>query len=184
METKTNELFSWLKAIIVAALIAIIVRTFLFSPIIVDGPSMEPSLYNGDQMIVNKIIYKMKDPERFDIVIFHASEQKDYIKRIIGLPGEHIKVVDNQLYVNDEVVDEPFFDGYSTNKYVTNDFTLEMLLGNYEVIPDNHVLVLGDNRNNSTDSRSHSLGLVNMDEIVGKASFIYWPFNRIQLMTE
>lgn len=182
MKKKTNELYDWLKAIIIAALIALAVRTFLFSPIIVDGPSMQPTLYDRDQMIVNKFIYKFKDPERFDIIIFHASEQKDFIKRVIGLPGEHVKVIDNVLYVNNEKVDEPFLEGSLADGFYTNDFTLEMLPGNYETIPEGYILVLGDNRNNSTDSRS--IGLIDMNEIVGKATVIYWPFNRIQLMAE
>lgn len=182
MEKRTNELYDWLKAIIIAALIALAVRTFLFSPIIVDGPSMQPTLYDRDQMIVNKFIYKFKQPNRFDIVIFHASEEKDFIKRVIGLPGEHIKVIDNELYVNNEIVDEPFLADHLRDNFYTNDFTLEMLPGNYETIPDGYVLVLGDNRSNSTDSRA--IGLIDMKEIVGKASVIYWPFNRIQLMAE
>lgn len=182
MNNRTKELYDWLKAIIIAALIALLVRTFLFSPIIVDGPSMQPTLYDRDQMIVNKFIYKFKDPERFDIVIFHASEYKDFIKRIIGLPGEHIKMIDNELYVNDELVEEPFLDDYISDGFRTNDFTLEMLPGNYEKIPDGKVLVLGDNRGNSTDSRS--IGLIDMKEIVGKATVIYWPFNRMQIMAE
>src|SRR5690625_1527911 len=119
MNNRTNELYDWLKAIIIAALIALAVRTFLFSPIIVDGPSMQPTLYDRDQMIVNKFIYKFKEPERFDIVIFHASEQKDFIKRVIGLPGEHIKVIDNDLYVNNEKVDEPFLEEYLKDGFYT-----------------------------------------------------------------
>lgn len=182
MEKRTNEMYDWLKAIIIAAIIALAVRTFLFSPIIVDGPSMQPTLYDRDQMIVNKFIYKFKEPERFDIIIFHASEQKDFIKRVIGLPGEHIKVIDNVLYVNNKKVDEPFLEGYISDQIYTNDFTLEMLPGNYETIPEGYVLVLGDNRSNSTDSRA--IGLIDMKEIVGKATVIYWPFNRIQLMAE
>jgi len=182
MNNRTKELYDWLKAIIIAALIALFVRTFLFSPIIVDGPSMQPTLYDRDQMIVNKFIYKFKEPERFDIVIFHASKYKDFIKRIIGLPGEHIKVIDNQLYVDGELVEEPFLDGYSSEGFRTNDFTLEMLPGNYEKIPEGKVLVLGDNRSNSTDSRS--IGLIDINDIVGKATVIYWPLNRMQIMAE
>src|SRR5699024_7601971 len=168
MAKQRNEAFDWLKAIIIASLIALAVRTFLFSPIIVDGPSMQPTLYDRDQMIVNKVVYKFKEPERFDIVIFHASEQKDFIKRAIGLPGEHIKVIDNVLYVNGEEVNEPFLDEIPSDIFYTADFTIEMLPGNHDTIPEGYVLVLGDNRSNSTDSRS--LGLIEMKEIVGKAS--------------
>jgi|SRR5690625_1888940 len=181
---RAKEVFDWIKIFVIAIVIAVLVRMFLFSPIIVDGPSMQPTLYDRDQMLVNKFIYMFKEPERFDIVIFHASDEKDFIKRVIGLPGEHVKIVDNDLYINGELVEQRFLDkGEETSviyPIITTDFTLETLPGNYEVIPDNHVLVLGDNGSNSTDSRS--LGLIEMDQIVGKTNFIYWPFDRIQIV--
>src|SRR5699024_2638722 len=101
MEKKRNELFDWIKAIIIALIIAFLIRGFVVSPIIVDGPSMQPTLYDRDQMIVNKFTYHFSEPEEFDIVVFHATEEKDYIKRVIGLPGEHVEVKNNQLYIND-----------------------------------------------------------------------------------
>lgn len=186
MAKEKNEWFDWLKALLLALGLAFIVRTFLFSPIVVDGPSMLPTLHDRDQMIVNKLIYKIDEPERFDIVVFHASAQKDFIKRVIGLPGEHVAVKDEVLYINGSPVKEPFLEEQKENKKtyqtITNDFTLEELPGGYEVIPEDHVLVLGDNRGNSTDSRM--LGVISMDEIVGKASIVYWPFDRIQIVGE
>lgn len=176
---KTSVWFDWLKAFVIALILALIIRYFFFSPIVVDGPSMQPTLYDRDQMIVNKFIYKIKDPDRFDIVIFHASEDKDFIKRVIGLPGEHVMYKNNVLYINGEEVKEPFLEGYNV---VTNDFTLEMLPGGHEVIPEGYVLVLGDNRSNSTDSRS--LGLVRIDQIVGKTNLVYWPLKRIHIVKD
>src|SRR5699024_9113302 len=156
-DKKSNEWMDWIKIIVAALLIALIVRKFFFSPIIVDGPSMQPTLHDQDKMIVNKFIYYIKEPERFDIVIFHANNEKDFIKRVIGLPGEHIKVENNILYVNGEEVEESFLnmveDEDVNYPIITSDFTLENLNGNYDTIPENHVLVLGDNRKNSTDSR-------------------------------
>ncbi len=108
---RTSDWFDWLKAFVIALILALIIRSFFFSPIIVDGPSMQPTLYDRDQMIVNKFIYHFKDPERFDIVIFHASEDKDFIKRVIGLPGEHVMVKDNVLYIDGEEVEQPFLEG-------------------------------------------------------------------------
>lgn len=178
MEKKRNELFDWIKAIIIALIIAFLIRGFVVSPIIVDGPSMQPTLYDRDQMIVNKFTYHFNEPERFDIVVFHATEEKDYIKRVIGLPGEHVEVKNNQLYINDIKTNEYFLN--NNEDIETIDFTLESLPGNYDVIPDNKVLVLGDNRGNSTDSRM--IGLVDIDEIVGKTSLVYWPFQRIQFV--
>lgn len=182
----TNNWYDWIKAFVIALLLALIVRKFFFSPIIVDGPSMQPTLYDRDQMIVNKFIYNFKKPERFDIVIFHASEEKDFIKRVIGLPGEHVAIQDNKLYINGEEVDQPFLRHNETTPIIypiiTNDFSLEMLPGNYEVIPEGYVLVLGDNRSNSTDSRS--IGLISMDQIVGKTNLVYWPFERMHFVKE
>src|SRR5690625_3283189 len=107
-EKKSNEWLDWIKIIVVALVIALIVRKFFFSPIIVDGPSMQPTLHDQDKMIVNKFIYYLKDPERFDIVIFHANNEKDFIKRVIGLPGEHVQVENNILYINGEEVQQTF----------------------------------------------------------------------------
>lgn len=187
-EREPNEWFDWIKIIVVALLLALIVRKFFFSPIIVDGPSMQPTLYDQDKMIVNKFIYYMKEPERFDIVIFHANEEKDFIKRVIGLPGEHVKVEDNILYIDGEEVEQPFLEKDQDSEVIypiiTNDFTLEQLSDHYDVIPEGHVLVLGDNRTNSTDSRSASLGLVSMKQIVGKTSFVFWPLERLHVVKE
>mgnify|MGYP001467971563 FL=1 len=177
-----NEWLEWTKAILFAVGLVLIVRMFLFAPIIVDGPSMQPTLYDRDQMIVNKFSYYFKEPERFDIVVFHASSQKDFIKRVIGLPGEHVAVIDNVLHINGEPMEEPFLpeEDETSLQSRQNDFTLEELPGNYDVIPEGYVLVLGDNRSNSTDSRM--IGLIPIDQIVGKASLIYWPLDRIQFV--
>ena len=188
-DKKSNEWMDWIKIIVAALLIALIVRKFFFSPIIVDGPSMQPTLHDQDKMIVNKFVYYMKEPERFDIVIFHANNEKDFIKRVIGLPGEHIKVEDNVLYVDNKEVPQSFLNIAEeeediTYPIITNDFTLENLKGNYDVIPENYFLVLGDNRKNSTDSRSSSVGLVHKDQIVGKTNFIYWPLERIHVVNK
>jgi len=179
-----SEWFSWLKALIVALILVMIIRIFLFSPIIVDGPSMSPTLHNRDQMIVNKLSYRMNDPKRFDIIVFHAAQGKDYIKRIVGLPGEHVMINNNQLYIDGEKVEQPFMEDVLNDEttVIRDDLRLEHLPGSYEVIPEDYYLVLGDNRNNSTDSRS--IGLIARDKIIGKASIIYWPINRIQTIKE
>ncbi|MDY0405901.1 signal peptidase I [Virgibacillus sp. 179-BFC.A HS] len=107
---KKNEWLDWIKAIVIAFIIAFVVRKFLFTPIIVDGPSMMPTLHDRDQMIVNKFLYRFETPERFDVVVFHATQKKDFIKRVIGLPGEHVAVKDNILYINGKKVEEPFLE--------------------------------------------------------------------------
>lgn len=184
-----SELFDWIKAFIIALVAIFIIRTFLFSPIIVDGPSMLPTLHDRDQMIVDKITYRFKQPERFDIVIFHATSEKDYVKRVIGLPGEHVAVRDDTLYINDEEIDEEYLSETKSllaeDETLTDDFSLEEITSyQYKKIPEGYVLVLGDNRDDSTDSRSSSLGLVSVDEIIGKARLIYWPLKRIQIVKE
>lgn len=185
-EQKNREWLNIVKIVIFALIFALLVRTFLFSPIIVDGPSMQPTLYTKDQMIVNKFTYRFKEPERFDIVVFHASEQKDFIKRVIGLPGEHVMVQDDVLYIDGEPVDQPFLEDSDEHSSLfpvkTADFRLEDLKGNYEKIPEGYIFVLGDNRHNSTDSRHDDLGLVPLDEVVGKTNVIYWPPSRMQIV--
>ena len=92
MTKKKNELWEWIKALIIAVLLATVIRTFLFAPIVVDGSSMMPTLHNQDRMIVSKFSYKIGEPKRFDIIVFHAPEGKDYIKRVIGLAGRYPRV--------------------------------------------------------------------------------------------
>lgn len=183
MASRKSDLLDWLKALVIAFVLVFLVKTFLFSPIIVDGPSMQPTLHDRDQMIVNKLLYRFKEPDRFDIVVFHATSQKDFIKRVIGLPNEHVMVLNGELYINGEQVEEPFLTSDNENlPIVTYDFRLEDLPGGHKVIPEGYVLVLGDNRPNSTDSRT--IGLIPIDEIVGKANLIYWPINRIQYLSK
>lgn len=181
MAKSRSEWFEWTKALLIAFAIVFITRTFLFSPIIVDGPSMQPTLYDRDRMIVNKFIYRFQEPKRFDIVVFHASKQKDFIKRVIGLPGEHVAIKDDVLYIDGEPVDEPYIT-YGEHELIQSNFRLENLPGHYDKIPEGYVLVLGDNRNNSTDSRR--LGLISIDQIVGKANIIYWPLDRFKIVNE
>lgn len=140
---------------------------------------MQPTLHDRDQMIVNKFLYNFNEPERFDIVVFHANDQKDFIKRVIALPGEHVAYKDNILYINGQPIEENFLHDKDVWTY---DFELEELTGNYNTVPEGYVFVLGDNRTNSTDSRI--LGPIPMDQIVGKASVIYWPFDRFEFIGE
>lgn len=186
-EEKQSEWVSWLKAFIIALFIVWLVRTFLIVPIKIDGPSMEPSLSDQDFVIAEKISYYFSRPKRFDVVIFHATEEKDYIKRVIGLPGEKIEYKEDQLHINDQIIDEPFLTDFlnqrSADTPFTGDFNLtDDISGGFESIPEGYYLVLGDNRQDSTDSRYKSIGLVSEDEIFGKARLIYWPMDRISIV--
>ncbi|MFC7061230.1 signal peptidase I [Halobacillus seohaensis] len=179
-----KQWFEWIKAFAIAAALAIVIRVFLFAPVIVEGPSMSPNLHNGDHLIVSKINYTLGEPDRFDIVVFHATDQKDYIKRVIGLPGEEVAVQDDNLYINGEMYEEPYLEGSKDvlpeGELLTNNFTIEELPGGQSTVPEGYLLVLGDNRNNSTDSRS--IGMVPYDQLVGEGLLTYWPFNRIGLV--
>ncbi|MFD1862455.1 signal peptidase I [Planococcus sp. FY231025] len=171
---KKNEVWEWSKALLIAFGLAAIIRVFFFTPIVVDGESMMPTLEHGDRMIVNKIGYSVGEPDRFDIIVFHAPEEKDYIKRVIGLPGDHVAYENDQLYINGEAVEEPYLDTYKQGitGTLTEDFTLEDIT-NQSTIPEGYVFVMGDNRRQSKDSRH--IGIVPIEEVIGSTSFIFWP---------
>lgn len=169
----------WLKTIGIALIIAFVVRTFLFTSYVVDGQSMMPTLENGNLLMVNKMTYNIRDIKRFDVVVFHANESEDYVKRVIGLPGEHVAYKDNQLYINGELLEEPYLDEYKSEPhslYRTADFSLEEITGE-STIPEGKVFVIGDNRNGSYDSRD--FGCIDIEQIVGKVNLRYWPLKDI-----
>ncbi len=179
-----NEMWEWGKALIIAFASVLIIRMFLFAPIVVDGESMMPTLEDGDRMVVNKIDYAISQPERFDVVVFHATEEKDYIKRIIGIPGDQLAYEDDQLYINGVAQEEPYLDGFKqqipfSGFPFTEDFTLEQVT-RMDVIPEGHVFVLGDNRRDSTDSRL--IGLVPIENITGSTQAVFWPFNEMRII--
>lgn len=128
----------------------------------VDGSSMSPTLHSGELVIVNKLAYKIGFPSRGDVIVFHFPRDPDqeYIKRVIGLPGDLVEIQDGQVYINNQPLEEPYI--ASKPAYP----------GKW-IVPYNQVFVLGDNRNNSSDS--HNWGTVPMEYMVGKAILVYWP---------
>lgn len=182
MTKKKNELWEWTKALIIAVLLATVIRTFLFAPIVVDGSSMMPTLHNQDRMIVSKFSYKIGEPERFDIIVFHAPEGKDYIKRIIGLPGDTVEYKDDTLFVNGKSYEEDYLDTYKQELIdgpLTEPFTIEEKTGK-KTVPEGHLFVMGDNRRYSKDSRH--IGTVPMEKVLGKTSILYWPIKDMQII--
>lgn len=185
VKKEKNELWEWSKALLIAFGIAAIIRFFLFTPIVVDGESMMPTLKNGDRMVVNKIGYMVGEPDRFDIVVFHAPEQKNYIKRVIGLPGDYVEYKNDQLYVNGKQLTEPYLDKYKseiTEGSLTDDFTIEDIPGFKDIskndkIPEGYIFVMGDNRRYSKDGRH--IGLVAIDEVIGNTNIVFWPFEEV-----
>ncbi|MCM3569083.1 signal peptidase I [Neobacillus mesonae] len=182
MTKKKNELWEWTKALLIAVALAAVIRYFLFAPIVVDGLSMMPTLQDQDRMIVNKLSYEIGEPHRFDIIVFHAPEHKDYIKRVIGLPGDHIEYKNDTLYVNGKAYKEPYLDEYKSQVEdgpLTDDFTLEEKIGR-TTVPKGELFVMGDNRRFSKDSRH--IGTIPMGKVIGKASVIFWPIKDARIV--
>ena len=137
----------------------------------IDGSSMEPNLHHGEFVIVSKINYRFGEPERGDVVVFDFPRNitQEYIKRIIGMPGEQIRVGDGKVYINGILLTEPYLN-------------IEPKYEGEWVVPENNLFVLGDNRNNSSDS--HTWGIVPMDNVIGEALLIYWPPSSWGLINE
>jgi signal peptidase I len=169
-----HKRFFWvnrLLTILVVLIVSVGIRMYAYEPFDVLGPSMQPTLTSGELVLVNKWKYRFSSPERGDIVIFHALEERDYIKRVIALPGETIEVKNKQLLINGKPVSEP----YLPESVVTHDFPAVK-------VPTDKIFVLGDNRENSRDSRARELGPVSQTELVGKVELIYWPFQNWQVL--
>ena len=146
----------------------LLLRYFIITPIQVVGTSMVPNLEDGELMLLNKINYRLNDIKRFDIVVVDYPNEP-LIKRVVGLPGEKIEYRNNKLYINDKLVKENFDVNGKTGDY-------EIIESGESVIPDNMYFVMGDNRINSTDSRS--IGPIKKEQILGKANFVLYPFNK------
>lgn len=162
-----SKFFKEILPYIVIVLVVVLVRTFIITPVRVQGSSMVPTLHNGEVLILKKFDQSY---QRFDIVVLNHNSDK-LIKRIIGLPGEHVAYQDNKLYINDQKIDEDFL----PEDLEFEDFDT-ILLGN-SIIPENTYLVIGDNRNNSTDSRI--IGFIDKKNILGTTNFRLFPFTKI-----
>lgn len=169
--------FDFLQGIVVFLAVLVMIYLFILSPQEVSGASMESSFHNGEYILTNKIEYKLNNPERGDVVIFKSPKNKevDYIKRVIGLPGETVKLEDNIFYVNGKKIEEPYLDpGLFTfgGSYLHE--------GEEVTVPEGQYFVVGDNRPHSSDSRE--FGPIAKEDFIGKALFRYWPFTRTGLI--
>ena len=153
---------------LIIVLIVVLIRTFIITPVRVNGNSMKPTLFDREILLLTK---NNRNIKRFDIIVLKFEGER-LVKRVVGLPGEHLKYVNNQLYVNDNLIEDSF------SNSITISFDIKEL--GYEVIPDNHYFVLGDNRSESKDSRF--FGMVDIDDIVGKTKFRLYPFKRIGMV--
>ena len=176
-EEKTSvgkELFQWVLVIIGAVILAFLIDTFVIVNAQIPSGSMENTIMTGDRVFGNRLAYKFSDPKRFDIIIFRYPDDESqlFIKRIIGLPGETVEIHDGNIYINGS--DTPLED-------VDIKEPMEGSFGPYTV-PEDCYFVMGDNRNNSRDSRYWENTFVSEDEILGKAVFRYWPLNKMKLL--
>jgi signal peptidase I len=188
-----KEVFQWVEAIVIAVIIALLIRGFIFEPVLVQGQSMENTLYNNQRLIVYKLGYYFSEPKRGDIIVLQYQkgtlehipvlknlkffkkiipdiDEVDFIKRVIAVAGDTVEIKDGSVYVNQEKLIEPYAKGK------TNSYNLETPI----IVGENEAFVLGDNRENSRDSRQ--IGLIKYDRIKGKAIFRVWPLKEIGVL--
>jgi len=166
-----------LLEIVLLALAIYVIIMFLVQTVHVMGQSMEPTLQNNDFLVASKIAYHLGSPQRGDIVIFRPSSDptKDYIKRIIALPGEHLRINHAQVFINGHLLKEP----YLSEKWTVSDSWNQ---GDEQVMPPDEFFVMGDNRNHSTDSRL--LGPQRKDQFLGKAWVRIWPLSELTMFSD
>jgi signal peptidase I len=165
---------SWLRELIESVLpalvIVLVVNLFLAQATRVEGQSMEPNLHNNERLIIEKLTYRFREPERGDIIVIRPPRHTTVplIKRVVGLPGDLIEIKLNQVYVNGEPLDEQYLEQPTLGAMPES------------LVPEGHVLVLGDNRRASNDSRS--FGMISYEDIIGRAWLRYWPPEQFGLM--
>ncbi|RDW19922.1 signal peptidase I [Oceanobacillus chungangensis] len=178
---KKNKIWKITLVLLVVVFTVISLRPILFASYIVDGKSMEPTLHDGNLLMVNKVIYNLAEADRFDVIVFHANKREDYVKRVIGLPGDQIEYKNDKLYINGKYMEEEFLKFHakaSNTRPFTENFTLEEITGE-TTVPDGQLFVMGDNRQDSLDSRS--FGFVSIEQLVGKVDAMYWPISEMSL---
>jgi len=165
-----TALFEILQTLILAVILYFAIDA-VFARVRVINISMQPSFYEGNVLLVNKLAYKLGKMHTGDVVIFHNPKalEEDYIKRLIGKPGDTVRAENGKIYVNGVALDEPYI---AQPPYYIGEW----------VVPEDSVFVLGDNRNSSSDS--HSWGFVPLDDLVGKALLVYWPLNAVEIIQQ
>ena len=167
-----KELIEWIKVIATALVFAFIITQFI-RPTLVRGESMYPTLVENDYLIINRMAYKIGEPKDGDIIVFKTNllqddgKPKDLVKRVIATEGQHIKIEDSKVYVDDKLLDEL----YIHDNYTSGDIDL--------IVPEGQVFAMGDNREKSLDSRYEEVGLVDEKDIMGKVMIRLFPFNKI-----
>ena len=176
MKNVVKEIFSTILYILVVLLGTYLLITFVGQRTSVSGSSMEPTLSNNDQLILDKISYRFSEPQRFDIIVFpfQYAEKTFYVKRIIGLPGESVQIdLQGNIYINGQILNEDY--GKETINFAG--LAVEPI-----TLGDDEYFVMGDNRNNSSDSRDPSVGNIRRSNIIGKAWVRIWPLNKFGVL--
>lgn len=171
--------FDILESIVVALAIFVVVYLFLFQPHQVKGASMEPNFHDGEYILTNKYEYRFSNPKRGDVVVFKSPQnpEVDFIKRIIGLPGDRVKLLNNHYYINDVMLEEPYI---AAELFTYHGSYLKD--GQEITVPPESYFVSGDNRPRSSDSREW--GPISRSAIIGKSQLRYWPFDQFGLIAQ
>ncbi len=172
----------WIKPLLIAAVLAIFIRTFIFGPYKIPTGSMRPNLLEGDRIFVDKLTYRFREPNRGEIVVFKypLDRKKDFVKRLAGFGGETLEIQDGQLLVNGEKLQTPSV--IAERFYYNRDDWDFGKHGQAILIPKDHLFVLGDNSAQSSDSRNW--GFVPRKDVIGRAVVIWWPPQRIRLLRD
>ena len=177
-EKELREILSWIIYILIVVCVTYVIVTYVGQRTKVSGTSMLPTLQDEDNLIVDKLSYRFRDPERFEVVVFpyRAMEKTYYIKRIIGLPGETVQIIDGYIYINGEKLEESYgLEVIDSDKYGIAAEPVEL--------GDDEYFVMGDNRNGSADSREVEVGLIRKDEFIGRAWIRIWPLKSIGVIS-
>lgn len=172
MSSLGEEAKDWIISIVIAVVLAFIIRQFVVELYIVDGPSMRPTLQSQERLVVNKFIYQFREPQKGEILVFQypRDPSRDFIKRVIATAGDTVEIKGGRVFVNDQLLNE--------------DYILEKTKSEYpkSTIPKGTIFVMGDNRNNSEDSRFADVGFVPLDLIKGKAMMVFWPLDAFKTL--
>ncbi len=172
MSSLGEEAKDWIISIVVAVVLAFIIRQFVVELYIVDGPSMRPTLQSQERLVVNKFIYQFREPQKGEILVFQypRDPKRDFIKRVIATAGDTVEIKDGRVFVNDQLLNE--------------DYILEKTKSEYpkSTVPKGTIFVMGDNRNNSEDSRFADVGFVPLNLVKGKAMLVFWPFDAFKTL--
>ena len=172
MSSLGEEAKDWIVSIVVAVVLAFIIRQFVVELYIVDGPSMRPTLQSQERLVVNKFIYQFREPQKGEILVFQypRDPKRDFIKRVIATAGDTVEIKDGRVFVNDQLLNE--------------DYILEKTKSEYpkSTVPKGTIFVMGDNRNNSEDSRFADVGVGPLDLIKGKAMMVFWPLDSFKAL--